>query len=516
MSRHMRGLYDHKLVNYGIDTKPSTALGTSRSFSSKITTGRIKKQKKKRPRTVSDVSKLQNRNYGSSPRERRSSPVELYTGNPELAILNSILLREDYIARLKRDLQAWSGPFGGDAAELEGYALPSISLLEVSDSLHRIRLVTVDIVEGIQEWRKTIHGSADNRIPYTHEGVNYMQKMCSDLDFVDVIEPVVEHLGHRMRRNPCITPGGLDHPEVSSANADSSETIQLFDRARIMRVEAALLMEESAYGACLSPSIPALEADAYARAAMERNMADETMKAAVYPKLARVILCTSLRLCFQRASEHPASSVDGILTYPQFVAALRKVTGFRLHEASDDHIEWLCGHLDPDRSGCILYEEFAAKVLEAQSLNLPGRVNSAKTVTKCGDNSLKPLHTLKTEMEERIFDLSRKRDILLKENDESEVATALLINDSTTNNTRGSRHIEFSVAQKAAFARKIEALEKWQVELRARIKHIDVKIEEERDVYRAEKALRDRRAAVKEAQRSAQEEEAMRLQEAAN
>ncbi|RQM19872.1 hypothetical protein B5M09_006231 [Aphanomyces astaci] len=90
---------------------------------------------------------------------------------PELEVLKAIILREDYLTRLldmsKRESQ---------------YTLVG----SMANTLDLIRLTTVEVVEAIAAWRKL----QPKHMPFKWNGVNYLLKVPSDLDFMqEVFEP---------------------------------------------------------------------------------------------------------------------------------------------------------------------------------------------------------------------------------------------------------------------------------------------------------------------------------------
>jgi hypothetical protein len=110
----------------------------------------------------------------------------------ELEVLKCILLREGYLKRL-REMGASAGSSG----------LRS----EVVDLLDLLRIATVETVEMIEDWRK---GQAKS-FPFVWNGINYLLKIPSDLDFLDEVMPLTSWLGFTLLRNPYVMPNPLDH-----------------------------------------------------------------------------------------------------------------------------------------------------------------------------------------------------------------------------------------------------------------------------------------------------------------
>ena len=102
-------------------------------------------------------------------------------------ITSNILLREHYIERLR------VGLCSADGGQLQKRLLKSLDLMDM------LRIVTLDVVEGIIEWRQ---GTQE---PFTWKQTNYLLKIAHDCDFLDDIQPLVRWLGLSLRRNPLFT-----------------------------------------------------------------------------------------------------------------------------------------------------------------------------------------------------------------------------------------------------------------------------------------------------------------------
>ena len=100
------------------------------------------------------------------------------------------------------------------------------------------------------------------RIPFIWDGVNYLLKIATDVDFLDSVRPLRRTLGYPLIRNPFITPFSLDQlpPDPGppapllplTANASSKELKvagggRAVDSVRIFRASVAILEEESAF-----------------------------------------------------------------------------------------------------------------------------------------------------------------------------------------------------------------------------------------------------------------------------
>ncbi|GMH87214.1 hypothetical protein TL16_g10785 [Triparma laevis f. inornata] len=126
------------------------------------------------------------------------------TVNPsaELNVLKAVLLREGYLRRLT-DLSKQSQKF------LE----PGLG-----DLLDILRISSVEVVEAINEWR----GGLNKQVPFMWNGINYLVKMPSDLDFLNGCKPLTNWLRFRMDRNPFIIPLPLDQRPKTGSKKDGS------------------------------------------------------------------------------------------------------------------------------------------------------------------------------------------------------------------------------------------------------------------------------------------------------
>jgi hypothetical protein len=119
-------------------------------------------------------------------RAQSTDPVQ------ELEVLKNILLREGYIDRLRQICSR-----GGERTILRN---------EIVDLLDLVRLVTVETVESVGKWRRTLL----KPYPFVWNGVNYLLKIPSDLDFLSEFGMLIKWLGFSMHRNPFIVPVALD------------------------------------------------------------------------------------------------------------------------------------------------------------------------------------------------------------------------------------------------------------------------------------------------------------------
>ena len=113
----------------------------------------------------------------------------------ELEVLKCILLREGYLKRL-RDLGVNAGGSG--------------NRVEVVDILDLLRIATVDTVECIVRWRE----AQAKPYPFVWNGINYLVKIPSDLDFLDEVVPLTSWLGFSLLRNPFVVPNPMPLEEA--------------------------------------------------------------------------------------------------------------------------------------------------------------------------------------------------------------------------------------------------------------------------------------------------------------
>ncbi|KAG6962982.1 hypothetical protein JG688_00008356 [Phytophthora aleatoria] len=144
----------------------------------------------------------------------------------EFAVSSGITVREEYKAKLRALLSiiapttlSTGQPICGKPqvftkskpkkATHTGFQVQEGKEIHVlGDLLLLTRAASVDVVENIQEWRKTVHEGIPR--PYIYDQENYLLRMCEDLDFLDRVGDLVEWLGFRLLRNPFIVDKALD------------------------------------------------------------------------------------------------------------------------------------------------------------------------------------------------------------------------------------------------------------------------------------------------------------------
>lgn len=92
--------------------------------------------------------------------------------NADMEVVKAILLREEYMERIKTNLKSQGSKFGKDQGAFD-------DLLGLIDLL---RLTTVDACEAIRQWRR-IEGNSS--MPFIWKSMNYLLKIPIDLNFLD-------------------------------------------------------------------------------------------------------------------------------------------------------------------------------------------------------------------------------------------------------------------------------------------------------------------------------------------
>lgn len=122
----------------------------------------------------------------------------------ERDVLRSILLRESYLERLKNEVRTIAKKFKP----------------EVADVLDLLRSASLDVIESIEAWRKV---KEDPDATFVWNGIHYLLKMPSDLDYLSEYIAVQRWMGFPLIRNPFCIPFAMDlNPDpVSDVNSES-------------------------------------------------------------------------------------------------------------------------------------------------------------------------------------------------------------------------------------------------------------------------------------------------------
>lgn len=138
----------------------------------------------------------------------------------ELEVVKCILVREGYLQRLTR-------------ASADGQ-ISGAHLGQTVDLLDLLRVATLECVEAIAAWRKKSQreqrakASTNDVAPYLWNGVNYILKIPSDLEFLGKHSALVQWLGFSLERNPFVLPINLDcRVKLSGGGAVSPERTPL-------------------------------------------------------------------------------------------------------------------------------------------------------------------------------------------------------------------------------------------------------------------------------------------------
>lgn len=115
----------------------------------------------------------------------------------EMEVLKNIILREGYLEKLR--------------VIVHQEKQRTLLRHEVIDLLDLLRVSTVECIEAIVKWRRTLL----KPYPFIWNGVNYLLKIPSDMDFLSTpakggTNLLTEWLGFELRRNPFIIPLKLD------------------------------------------------------------------------------------------------------------------------------------------------------------------------------------------------------------------------------------------------------------------------------------------------------------------
>ena len=101
----------------------------------------------------------------------------------ELEVIKAIIAREKCLTELQESVCA-------------------LSVAALKEKLTEIRIQTVVVVETISAWRKRFV----RPYPFNWEGLNYILRIPTDLDFVKFARPLNSELGYTLTRNPFALP----------------------------------------------------------------------------------------------------------------------------------------------------------------------------------------------------------------------------------------------------------------------------------------------------------------------
>ena len=138
----------------------------------------------------------------------------------ELEVLKSILLREGYLERLQFLVRKRRSQ--------------SQLCSEVVDMLDLIRISTVETVENIIRWKKNL----TKPYPFVWNGVNYLLKISSDLDFLSHFSEVETWLGFSLVRNPFVVAECLDKRAATPIGSHAFSKPMVLTRDKNMSASA--------------------------------------------------------------------------------------------------------------------------------------------------------------------------------------------------------------------------------------------------------------------------------------
>ena len=119
-----------------------------------------------------------------------------------LHVLKSILLRESHLQKLQT---------------MEPKCKQNLNP-EFENLLDIIRISTVEVVEAIVAWRKNV--KKNSPAVFVWNGINYLLKIPSDLDFLSRNKTLVTWLGFSIERNPFIIPLSMEHMPSGGGQKD--------------------------------------------------------------------------------------------------------------------------------------------------------------------------------------------------------------------------------------------------------------------------------------------------------
>lgn len=135
---------------------------------------------------------VSNVSFGESGMTFSAEPAgQAAEGMAELEVLKAILNRESYLARLIKSARTVSRKFKP----------------EIADIMDLVRAASLDVVEAVVKWRDAKN---DHHAAFMWNGVNYLLKMPSDLDYLDNYRAIRTWMGFRVKRNPFCVPYPLE------------------------------------------------------------------------------------------------------------------------------------------------------------------------------------------------------------------------------------------------------------------------------------------------------------------
>ena len=127
-------------------------------------------------------------------RERRKNAsitnVQSFRPELEFEVIKIVLLRENYLKRIKKTLLASKGKID----------IGVVGLFDV------LRETSIEVVDTIQTWEQTQFDYPHDTKPFVWNGLNYLEKMCGDCKFLHDFPAVGDWLGFSPECNPFFLP----------------------------------------------------------------------------------------------------------------------------------------------------------------------------------------------------------------------------------------------------------------------------------------------------------------------
>ena len=120
-----------------------------------------------------------------------STETDPNEGVAELEVLKAILNREGYLEKLRKSVQT----------------IGKKMKPEVVDIMDYVRTATLDVIDAILKWRQA---KRDHDAAFKWNGINYLLKMSSDLDYLMGYLAIKKWIGFDLNRNPFMIPYPLE------------------------------------------------------------------------------------------------------------------------------------------------------------------------------------------------------------------------------------------------------------------------------------------------------------------
>ncbi|KAG7382202.1 hypothetical protein PHYPSEUDO_005130 [Phytophthora pseudosyringae] len=314
--------------------------------------------------------------------------VECVQNHTELEVLKCILVREGYLQRLGR-------------ASAAGH-IAGAHLDETIDLLDLLRLATLETVEAVGAWRSCKHKSKTatdklaQRTPseleqFKWNGINYLLKVASDLEFLGKHTGLTEWLGFTLQRNPFVLPLNLDcRATLLAGKSESVDRSDTADSSRFLQVGG----KRSPYG---EPERPVTTAEALEQALADRKRAKTPYETRVVNDEELVPNAPSKSGALRPKSRTPVARVGKAPKYSSVLPSqIGEVDMLRLHAAEVVVIqeEMAFGRYARDLHGRVVPEDEAERrfrmvELSGNAYNVPATLTSQYTAEDPEGNDLR-------------------------------------------------------------------------------------------------------------------------------